>query len=115
MRRLVERLGFVSWAKSKGINVEFTEAVNTQIKEPLEELCAALMDEGEMEQFVFFSGVLEMLRDPAEQTSVIAASIELSRCAFLGFHYSPSIQTKVNLVLDQAIALSTTMSSDALQ
>ena len=95
--------------------MEFAEAVKNQIKEPLEELCEALLNEGQMEQFVFFSGVVEMLSDPADEASVIAASIELSRCAFLGFTYSPTVQTRVNKVLDQAIAISTTMTPNTLQ
>ncbi len=95
--------------------MEFAEVVKKQIKEPLEALCDTLICEGEVEQFVFFSGVVEMLRDPADEASVIAASIELSRCAFLGFIFSPAIQTQVNQVLDQAIEISTTMSSGTLQ
>ena len=73
------------------------------------------MHAGEMDQFVYFSGVLEMLSDPNDEFSVIAASIELSRCAFLGFQYTPEIQTMVNEILDQAIRLSSTMSSDSPQ
>ena len=105
---------FISKKRAKE-KMEFAEVVKKQIKEPLEALCDALIYEGEVEQFVFFSGVVEMLRDPADEASVIAASIELSRCAFLGFIFSPTIQTQVNKVLDQAIEISTTMSSGALQ
>ena len=93
--------------------MDFADVVQTQFKEPLEKLCEALMENGEMEQYLFFSGILDMLGDPGNEVSVIAASIELSRCAFLGFQYSPAIQNQVNQVLDQAISISTTMSSDS--
>ena len=93
----------------------FADVVQSEIKEPLESLCEALLKSGETEQYIFFSGIVDMLREPGDELSVIAASIELSRCAFLGFQYAPAIQAEVNQILDQAIALSATMSSESLQ
>ena len=95
--------------------MDFSDVVEAEFKKPLEKLCDHLMHAGEMDQFVYFSGVLEMLSDPSDEFSVIAASIELSRCAFLGFQYTPDIQIMVNEILDQAITLSSTMSSDSPQ
>ena len=56
-----------------------------------------------------------MSYEPGDEFSVIAASIKLSRCSFLGFQYSPAIQAQVNQILDQAITISTPMSSVYLQ
>ena len=95
--------------------MDFADVVITEFKTPLAELCKQLMAAGEIDQFIYFSGVLDMLNDPSDEFSVIAASIELSRCAFLGFQYTSDVQEQVNQILDQAITLSATMSSDSLQ
>ena len=65
-----------------------------------------------MDQYVYFSGVLQMLANPDDEWSVIAASIELSKCAFLGFSYPPARQAEINQILDNAIMISTVMSED---
>ena len=95
--------------------MDFANVVQSKFKEPLESLCEALAEAGETDQYLFFSGIVDMLIEPADELSVIAASIELSRCAFVGFHYTPAIQAQVNQILDQTIALSATMSSASLQ
>ena len=56
-----------------------------------------------------------MPSEPDDELGIIVASIELSKCAFLGSQYTPAIQAQVNQILDQAITLSATMSSDSLQ
>ena len=95
--------------------MDFADVVRSKFKEPLESLCEALMNAGEMEQHLFFSEIVDMSYEPGDEFSVIAASIELSRCSFLGFQYSPAIQAQVNQILDQAITISTPMSSVSLQ
>ena len=43
------------------------------------------------------------------------ACIELGRCAFLGFRFTPETQEQVTQILDQAIDLSSLMSADSMQ
>ena len=95
--------------------MDFADFVRSNFKEPLESLREALLNAGEMEQYLFFSGIVDMSYEPGDEFSVIAASIDLSRCSFLGFQYSPAIQAQVNQILDQAITISTPMSSVYLQ
>ena len=95
--------------------MDFADFVRSNFKEPLESLREALMNAGEMEQYLFFSGIVDMSYEPGDEFSVIAASIKLSRCSFLGFQYSPAIQAQVNQILDQAITISAPMSSVSLQ
>jgi hypothetical protein len=90
--------------------VDFKDIVITDIRTPLEQLCELLLSEGELDQSVFFRSVLDMLAEPGDEASVIAAAIELSKCAFLGFEYSFVAQTQINLILDKAIVISTMMS-----
>ena len=60
--------------------MDFADVVRSKFKEPLESLCEALMNAGEMEQHLFFSEIVDMSYEPGDEFSVITASIELSRC-----------------------------------
>ena len=74
-----------------------------------------LSEEDQMEACSFFAGVLDMLSNPEDEPTVLAAVIELSRCAFLGFQYTPAATERINQILDKAIVLSATMSAGQLQ
>ncbi len=52
-----------------------------------------------------------MLRDPSDEPMILAATIELSRCAFLGFVYSREAQTRIDKILEDAIDIAYTMSA----
>ena len=81
--------------------MDFSDLVITQIKGPLDALCVDLMQAGELDQYLFFNGVSDMM-----------GCIELGRCAFLGFRFSPSVEMQVTQILDRAIELSSMMSAD---
>ena len=95
--------------------MDFSELVVAQIKAPLDALCASLMAAGELDQYLFFSGVAEMMGDGTDEGAVMMGCIELGRCAFLGFYFTPDVELQVTTILDRAIELSSIMSADTLQ
>jgi hypothetical protein len=95
-----------------GDNMDFSDVVIAQIKNPLEVLCADLMKAGELDQYLFFNGVSEMIGDASDEGAVMMGCIELGRCAFLGFRFTPDIEVQVTRILDHAIDLSSIMSAD---
>ena len=95
--------------------MDFHNLVTTQIKTPLDLLCANLMEAGELDQYLFFNGISEMIGDGSDEGAVMMACIELGRCAFLGFRFTPETQEQVTQILDQAIDLSSLMSADSMQ
>ena len=92
--------------------MDFSDLVITQIKGPLDALCADLMQAGELDQHLFFNGVSDMIGDASDEGAVMMGCIELGRCAFLGFRFSPSVEMQVTQILDRAIELSSMMSAD---
>ena len=94
--------------------MDFSDLVTAQIKGPLDLLCAELMDSGELDQYLFFNGVAEMMGDGTDEGAVMMACIELGRCAFLGFFFPPNIELQVTQILDRAIELSSIMSTDSM-
>ena len=55
-----------------------------------------------------------MLVDPSDEPMILAATIELSKCAFLGFIYSQPAQIKIDRLLENAIDIAHTMSASDL-
>ena len=95
--------------------MDFSDVVIDQIKNPLDALCADLMKAGELDQYLFFNGVSEMIGDASDEGAVMMGCIELGRCAFLGFTFTPDVEVQVTRILDHAIDLSSIMSADSLQ
>jgi hypothetical protein len=93
--------------------LEFSDLVITQIKGPLDALCADLMQAGELDQYLFFNGVSEMIGDASDEGAVMMGCIELGRCAFSGFRFTTSAEMQVTQILDRAIELSSMMSADS--
>lgn len=89
----------------------FEETVQTELVTPMMELLELFTQEGADAEFAWFSGVLTMLGEPGDEEAVLAAVIELSKCAFLGFVYSPPAAEKIDSLLERAITLSHTMSA----
>ena len=101
--------------RHEGFSVDFSKVVVEQIKAPLDALCAGLMAAGELDQYLFFNGVAEMMGDGTDEGSVMMGCIELGRCAFLGFQFTPDVELQVSIILDRAIELSSIMSADSMQ
>jgi hypothetical protein len=55
------------------------------------------------------------LEDVNREDQILLAVLELSRCAFLGFHYSPTAALLIDQLLAHTINLSHTMSAKSLQ
>ncbi len=89
----------------------FADVVQHELITPLLALCQQLSEEGATAEFAFFSNLLMMLGDPETESQVLEAVIELSRCAFLGFTYSPEAAAMIDAILERAITLSHTMSA----
>jgi len=53
-----------------------------------------------------------MIGDASDEGAVMMGCIELGRCAFLGFRFTPSVEMQVTQILDRAIELSSMMSAD---
>ncbi len=94
--------------------MEFNEIVNTDITQPLVTLCEVLCEEGEGEQHAFFAGLLPLLVEPAREEMVLAAVIELSKCVFLGFQFSPTAALLIDQLLERSINLAHTMSASGM-
>ena len=94
------------------IEQDFEQLVISKIIDPINELLKQFESEGAYDEHVYSSGVVSMMTNPADQTQVITAVIELSRCAFLGFIYSPENQERINHILDDSILIAHTMSAD---
>ena len=56
-----------------------------------------------------------MMGDGGDEGAVMMACIELGRCAFLGFRFTPDVELQVTTILDRAIELSSIMSADSMQ
>ena len=56
--------------------MDFSELVVAQIKAPLDALCASLMAAGELDQYLFFNGVAEMMGDGTDEGAVMMGCIE---------------------------------------
>ena len=66
----------------------FEETVEMHFVQPIQVLLEAFAKEGAEAEHSYFSGVLAIVKDNASEAQMLAAVIELSRCAFLGFYYS---------------------------
>ena len=93
---------------------DFSQIVEQDLTQPILELCQLFADEQAYDQHTFFSGILNMLADPSDEEMILAAVIELSRCAFLGFDYSLEAQLRIDAILEKAINLSHTMSASGI-
>ena len=51
--------------------MDFSDVVIDQIKSPLDVLCADLMKAGELDQYLFFNGVSEMIGDATDEGAVM--------------------------------------------
>ena len=89
----------------------FAEIVETDLAQPVKELCDLFAEENATDELTFFSGILNMLADGDDEAMVLAATIELSRCAFLGFDYSIEAKVRIDQLLERAINLAHTMSA----
>ncbi len=90
----------------------FDETVETQFIQPIRILLEAFAKEGAAAEHAYFSGVLNLVKYNTSEAQMLAAIIELSRCAFLGFNYSPATQSQINDLLDYWIDIAHTMSAD---
>lgn len=93
---------------------DFSDIVEKELAEPILALCQLFADEKAHDEYIFFSGLLNMLSDPGDEEMILAAVIELSKCAFLGFSYSIEAQVRIDQLLERAIDLSHTMSASGL-
>ena len=93
-------------------NGDFPAVVTRDLVQPLKDLCILFEAEQAYQEFAFFSNLLFHLRDPRDETEVLYAVIELSKCAFLGFDYSDQARLQMDALLERAITLSHTMSAD---
>ncbi len=91
--------------------MDFEDIVESQFIEPLNALLKLFGDEGAIDEFVYFSGVLNMVEDTSSQEQMLGAIFELSGCAFLGFEYTIEANARINQLLDYWIEVSHTMSS----
>lgn len=91
--------------------MNFEDIIKKDISDPLNDLCELLFEEDAFPEHQFFSGVLTMLADPSDEPMVLAAVIELSKCAFLGFSFSPEATLRINDILDKSIVIAHTMSA----
>ena len=94
--------------------MDFSEMVYSEITQPIEMLCEVLYEEGELHQHAFFTALLPLLAEPEREEMVLAAVIELSKCAFLGFEYSPLVAYQIDQLLARSIDLAHTMSADGI-
>ena len=90
---------------------DFSEIVEVELFQPVRSLCELFAEEKAHDEYLFFSGILNMLSDPRDEEMILAAVIELSKCAFLGFHYSPDAMLQIDALLERAINLSHVMSA----
>ena len=94
--------------------MDFQNLVYDEITLPILALCQILVEEGEIDQHAFFAGLLPLLADPERQEMVLAAVIELSKCAFLGFQFSPPVALQIDRLLERSIDLAHTMSANGM-
>ena len=90
---------------------DFSEIISEKLTRPIVDLCELFSEEKAFEEYSFFSGILTMLVDPSDEPMILAATIELSKCAFLGFVYSEAAQVKIDRILEDAIDIAHTMSA----
>ncbi|MBL6691590.1 MAG: hypothetical protein ISP91_14485 [Pseudomonadales bacterium] len=93
---------------------EFHDIVDARLTQPILGLCHDFAEQEAYEEYTFFSGVLNLLADPNDEEMVLAATIELSRCAFLGFQYTEDARLKIDKILEDAIDLAHTMSASGI-
>ena len=94
--------------------MDFQEIVYNELTLPIVALCELLVEEDQLDQHTFFSGLLPLLADPEREEMVLAAVIELSKCAFLGFQFSPCAALLIDQLLERSIDLAHTMSADGM-
>ncbi len=97
-----------------GHAMDFQEIVYNELTQPVVALCEMLVEEGQMDQHAFFAGLLPLLAEPEREEMVLAAVIELSKCAFLGFQFSPPVALHIDQLLERSIDLAHTMSADGM-
>ena len=93
---------------------DFSEIISEKLTHPIVDLCKLFAEEKAFEEYSFFSGILSMLVDPSDEPATLAATIELSKCAFLGFVYSQEAQVRIDRILEDAIDIAHTMSASDL-
>ena len=93
---------------------DFSEIINERMTRPIGDLCELFAEEKAFAEYSFFAGILSMLTDPSDEPMILAATIELSKCAFLGFVYSQAAQIKIDQLLEDAIDIAHTMSASDL-
>ena len=93
---------------------DFSEIINERMTRPIGDLCELFAEEKAFEEYSFFAGILSMLADPSDEPMILAATIELSKCAFLGCIYSEAAQIKIDQLLEDAIDIAHTMSASDL-
>mgnify|MGYP001166693169 CR=1 FL=1 len=93
---------------------DFSEIINERMTRPIGDLCELFAEEKAFEEYSFFAGILSMLADPSDEPMILAATIELSKCAFLGFVYSEAAQVRIDRILEDAIDIAHTMSASDL-
>ena len=84
---------------------DFGAVVEQELILPLKGLCELFAEEGAYAELAWFSNVLNMLGEPADEASVLRGVIELSKCAFLGFMYSYEASAQIDSLLERAINL----------
>ncbi len=89
----------------------FASIVTVEVIKPIKELCEYFSATDAHNELSFFANILFMLRDPGNELAVLEAVIELSKCRFVGLDFSLEAEEKINVILDQAITLSHTMSA----
>jgi len=94
--------------------MDFQEIVYNELTLPILALCEVMVEEGQMDQHAFFASLLPLLAEPEREEMVLAAVIELSKCAFLGFQFSPSVALQIDQLLERSIDLAHTMSANEI-
>ena len=92
--------------------MNFDEIVYNELTLPSDALCETLSEEEQMQQYAFFSFFLPLLAEPDQEAMVLAAVIEFSKCAILGFQFSPAAALQIDQLLLRNIDLAHTMSAN---
>ena len=94
--------------------MDFQEIVYNEMTLPILALCEIMAEEGQLDQHAFFAGLLPLLAEPEREEMVLAAVIEFSKCAFLGFQFSPPTALQIDQLLERSIDLAHTMSANGM-
>ena len=92
--------------------MEFGDVVNSELTLPILNLCKLLASEKRYEEYTYFAGLLPLLSEPEREDLILAAVLELSKCAFLGFEYSSEAACQIDQLLERSINLAHTMSAE---